>query len=563
MAILGTIGLGTSYVLISRISQKNAMDAAQVKMRNVVEDIAEQESAMKLVAKMIASRSDIAHAIAVQDRQQVKNIIVDVAKEVSKSYENVIITTTDATGHVIARAHEDKFGDDVTNQANVRNALKGQDSAGLETGTVVKLAARAGTPVLFSSDGKERLVGTVSVGVDLTKDNKFVDHLKDIYDVEATIFLGDTRVSTTLIDDTGERIIGTKITDQRVLDSIFKDKKTFWGQLTLLGTLYDVAYTPLKNIEDNVIGIMFLGSDHNKVISDYIQIGKVIVLIVLGLGPVMMLLSIYGVRRIIRKLQVLTEQLNTGAQEIAMVSNELASASQQIAEGASEQAANLEQISSSVNEVVNLTKENANNTRQVNEKSLETQHASSKGREIMPRMIAAMEQIKSGADETTKVIKTIDDIAFQTNLLALNAAVEAARAGEVGAGFSIVADEVRNLALKAGEAARNTSVLIDASREYAENGMKISNEVASILEQISSRAENVTQLMADVSASNQEQVQEVEHVGESVARIDHVTQANAAAAEESAASTNQVSDQTERLKEIVSEIALIINGKRN
>jgi hypothetical protein len=433
---------------------------------------------------------------------------------------------------------------------------------GFERGTLVKLSFRAGSPVSAVSDGRERIVGAISIGVDLIKDNEFVDNLKRIYGAESTLFLGDTRVSTTIVTSNGERAIGTKMTDQRILDSVFKEEKAFFGTIPLFGKPYDAVYAPIKDIEGNIIGILFLGNDHYKTIANYIEIGKMIVLIVLGIGPLMLLLSIYGVKRTIKKLQALIEQVDVGASEIAVISHELALAGHRISEGASAQAASLEEISSSVHEVVGTTKENADYTKQANEKSLETQQASSKGREIMPRMIAAMEQIKTGADETTKVIKTIDDIAFQTNLLALNAAVEAARAGEVGAGFSIVADEVRNLALKAGEAARSTSVLLDASREYAENGMKISNEVAVILEQISGRAENVTQLMTDVSASNQEQVREIELVGESVTKIDQVILDNAAAAEKSAAGTDEVSEQANRLKEIVSEIAQIITGKR-
>ena len=178
----------------------------------------------------------------------------------------------------------------------------------------------------------------------------------------------------------------------------------------------------------------------------------------------------------------------------------------------------------------------------------------------MKRMAVAIDQIKSSSDQTAKILKTIDEIAFQTNLLALNAAVEAARAGDAGKGFAVVAEEVRNLAMRSAEAAKNTATLIEESQKNADNGVTVSAEVAEILSQIVIGSQKVTQLSAEVSAGSNEQAQGIEQVNVAVAQMDKVTQSNAANAEESASASEELSAQARELNDMVNTLVQIVGG---
>ena len=178
----------------------------------------------------------------------------------------------------------------------------------------------------------------------------------------------------------------------------------------------------------------------------------------------------------------------------------------------------------------------------------------------MTRMSAAIDDIKQSSDQTAKIIKTIDEIAFQTNLLALNAAVEAARAGEAGKGFAVVAEEVRNLAQRSAEAARTTADMIEGSVKNADNGVGISKEVAETLGEIAEGNRKVNDLVGEISAASNEQSQGIEQISTAVTQMDQITQSNAANAEESASASEELSAQAEELTNMVRDLQAVVGS---
>ncbi len=171
-----------------------------------------------------------------------------------------------------------------------------------------------------------------------------------------------------------------------------------------------------------------------------------------------------------------------------------------------------------------------------------------------------MREISAASEETAKIIKTIDEIAFQTNLLALNAAVEAARAGEAGAGFAVVADEVRNLAIRSAEAAKNTANLIEGTVKKIKHGSGIVTKTNDAFSTVAQGAKKVGELVEEISAASNEQAQGVEQINRAIAEMEKVIQTNASGAEESASAAAEMTSQAEQMKLHVADLARIVGG---
>jgi len=232
------------------------------------------------------------------------------------------------------------------------------------------------------------------------------------------------------------------------------------------------------------------------------------------------------------EIGALSWSVNQMREKIAEVVGQSVETSQGLASAASQQAAALEETSSSLEEMSAMTHKNAESTARANELMMSNKETTEKANGSMNDLIRSMTEIGQASEQTQKIVKTIDEIAFQTNLLALNAAVEAARAGEAGAGFAVVADEVRNLALRAAEAARNTSGLmgdIVSKVRAGEHLVKVTNDA---FKQVKTGSEKVIELVGEIAVASQEQSQGIEQVNRAVVEMNGVTQKNAASAEE-------------------------------
>ncbi len=255
-------------------------------------------------------------------------------------------------------------------------------------------------------------------------------------------------------------------------------------------------------------------------------------------------------------------QIAEASTQVATAASEVTIGSQSSAQTASSQAGGLEEISSSLEEITGTSRLSSQNAIEGRKRAESATSRATEGIAAIGRLADAVGRIKASSDQTARIVKTIDEIAFQTNLLALNAAVEAARAGDAGRGFAVVAEEVRNLAIRSAEAARNTAQLIEEGRRSAEGGVTAQQEVSESLEAIHSGVRSVQDLMEAVSQAAVAQTKTVEQIAKAVDNIARGTQQSAASAEESASAAEELSGQAAALQETVDRFQLSTPKRR-
>ncbi len=273
-------------------------------------------------------------------------------------------------------------------------------------------------------------------------------------------------------------------------------------------------------------------------------------------------LSVALVRSITGPVKRAVSGLTAVAAQVSAASGQVADASGELAEGSSKQAAAVEETSSSLEEMSAMTGQNAENASHANKLMIETREAVEQANQSMKGVTASMKEISNASEQTQRIIKTIDEVAFQTNLLALNAAVEAARAGEAGAGFAVVAEEVRNLARRTAESAKDTAELIESTVKKVKEGAVLVERTNSEFELVLGSSSKAGELVGEIAAASHEQSQGIEQINKAVSEMSQIVQSNAANAAESSSASLDLNSRVDDLHKLTRVLSRLI-GRRD
>ncbi len=264
---------------------------------------------------------------------------------------------------------------------------------------------------------------------------------------------------------------------------------------------------------------------------------------------------------IVNPINRIISGMENGSDQVTATSSQVALSSQTMAGGASQQTASIEETSASMEEMSAMTKKMAGHAGKADRLTQEASGIMITANASMEKLTISMEEISSASAKTSLIIKTIDEIAFQTNLLALNAAVEAARAGEAGAGFSVVAEEVRNLAMRASDAAKDTSDMIQSTIDKINAGSELVRITGKAYGKVAQSAEEVGSLISNISETSKEQASGIDQVNAAIGEMSTVIQQNAASIEESASAAEEMNALSEQLKSFVGSLVSLVTGK--
>ena len=344
---------------------------------------------------------------------------------------------------------------------------------------------------------------------------------------------------------------------------LFGDYQRLQG---IRNTIYTKLLTDLNEFVETVDALITATTRitryETKNASSILTTSVIVTVILLGFALLLgVILSMAITASIVKPISTAIDGLSSSSEQVTTASGEISKTSQSMASGASEQASSLEEISASLNEVTSMTQQTAGNARNANTLVQDSVEKAKEGQGAMNRLHGAVLEIQNSSNETAKILKDIDDIAFQTNLLALNAAVEAARAGEAGKGFAVVAEEVRNLAQRSAESAKKTAALIESSQASCTRGVSLAEETTKSIENITDASNKIAAIVVEITAAAEEQAKGVSHVNGSVGDMDQITQVNAASSEELAASSEELSSQSMQMNDLVSDLVGVIDGE--
>ncbi|HOI74169.1 MAG TPA: methyl-accepting chemotaxis protein [Syntrophales bacterium] len=475
-------------------------------------------------------------------------------KKIGHDYETIFVT--DSTGAIRADGvggsyvginigERDYFAAAKAGKANVGSVIKSK-----KTGSPVAVVA---APIV-GGNGEFRGIVAVALKIDF-----LVEQIVSVKIGKTGYAYMTDHVGTVIAHPKKEFILELNATKMQGMEKISQRmiaKDTGTEKYVFNGVAKIAGFAPVQLTGWSVC----FTQDQQEFLAAAHMIRNFILVIAVGFLALTVVGVLFFARSISRPITHSADQLGEAAQQVSAAAGEVSASSQSLAEGASEQAAALEETSSSLEEMSSMTKQNAGNASQADALMKQANTVVKKANDSMEHLTSSMREITAASEETSKIIRTIDEIAFQTNLLALNAAVEAARAGEAGAGFAVVAEEVRNLAMRAAEAAKNTSGLIEGTVKKIREGSDLVGKTSEAFSEVAVNSAKVGELVGEIAAASSEQAQGIDQINKAVAEMDKVTQQTAANAEESASASEEMNAQAEQMKQVSMELLSVIGG---
>lgn len=423
-----------------------------------------------------------------------------------------------------------------------------------------------------------------------------VDEIGSLTGDTVTIFQGDTRIATNVIQEDGNRATNTQVS-KAVADEVLGNGKTYIGKANVVGTWNQTVYEPILDSTNTIIGILYVGVPntlYDNIAADFRT--NLIIFIVVGIIAFSIVTWVIATRFFspLAQLESATQRMVSGdltakvhvksrdeigslaaafnsmldsfnsvlhnislaSSEVTAGSRQVSNSSMSLSQGATEQASAIQELTACIEDISHHMQLNSDNVQKANALSaLVNEHATLSSQQ-MAELQTAIQEINQTSKDISKIIKVIDDISFQTNILSLNASVEAAQAGQHGKGFAVVAEEVHNLAAKSALAAKDTSALIKNSLKKVEDGIKIVDANASSLTEIISGINQMASAMNEISTATNEQTANIEQVSVGITQVAAIIQNTSAISEESASTSVQLSEQAEALENQVRRFQL-------